>query len=185
MEKINEVIIVEGRDDIRRIKEVLDADIIETHGMGLNEEIMKVIEEAYQKRGIIIFTDPDYAGETIRKQITARCPEAKHAFITRKEGEPNKQGSLGVEHASDQAIIQALTQVATPRKDKSDIELSLLQNYGLLGGVGAKQKRKALGEALRIGYTNGKQLKKRLQAFNITKEQLQHVMEEIEKNERL
>lgn len=187
MNKISEVIIVEGRDDIRRLNEVVSADMIETHGMGLNDDIMAVIEQAYHKRGIIIFTDPDYAGESIRKQITARCPQAKHAFITRAEGTPDKKGSLGVEHASDEAIINALSQVATPREEIQSINIQLLHRYGLLGGPHAKQRRKKLGERLRIGYTNGKQLQKRLATFNITEEQFINTMNQImeEEDERL
>lgn len=180
MEKIKEVIIVEGRDDIRRVSEVVQADFIETHGMGLNDKIMSIIEEAYRKRGIIIFTDPDHAGETIRKAITQRCPNAKHAFIRRNEGIPKKQGSLGVEHASREAILEALQSVATVDESAElQIDETILRQYGLLGGQGSKQKRQQLGEKLRIGYTNGKQLKKRLATFQITKERLDQAMKEI------
>lgn len=36
-------------------------------------------------------------------------PDAKHAFLSRKVAVPKKNGgSLGVEHASDEAIIEAL-----------------------------------------------------------------------------
>lgn len=182
MEKLKEVVIVEGRDDIRRLREVMDVDCIETHGLGLNDEIMDLIEEAYHKRGIIIFTDPDYAGETIRKQIMQRCPEAKQAFITRREGEPNKKGnSLGVEHASDDAIYEALTSASSAHLQKeSHITDDLLRHYQLIGYKDSKQRREWLGETLRIGYTNGKQLKKRLALFQITQKQLEEAMEEFE-----
>ncbi|MGW8263149.1 DUF4093 domain-containing protein, partial [Bacillus sp. LR--39] len=38
-----------------------------------------------------------------------------------------------------------------------------------IGGPLAKQRRERLGEILKIGYTNGKQLQKRLQKFQIKK----------------
>ena len=35
MIKINEVIVVEGRDDTRAVKRAVDAETIETHGYGI------------------------------------------------------------------------------------------------------------------------------------------------------
>ncbi len=35
-------------------------------------------------------------------------PQAKHAFLPRTQAKPKKKGSLGVEHASDAAILEAL-----------------------------------------------------------------------------
>lgn len=181
MTKLQEVVIVEGRDDVRRLQEVMDVDCIETHGLGLNEDIMATIEEAYHKRGIIIFTDPDYAGETIRKKIMARCPKAKQAFITRKEGEPHKQGSLGVEHASKEAIQEALRQASTAQLEKErQVTDECLRKLRLIGYPDSKKRRQWVGEQLRIGYTNGKQLKKRLALFQITEEQLEETMKQME-----
>ena len=39
----------------------------------------------------------------------------------------------------------------------------------LVGGVGARQRREQLGELLHIGYTNGKQLLRRLAEFQISR----------------
>ena len=44
-----------------------------------------------------------------------------------------------------------------------------LNNAGLIGGEGAKERREKLGKLLKIGYTNGKQLHKRLMMFEISK----------------
>ena len=41
---------------------------------------------------------------------------------------------------------------------------------GLIGGPKAKVRRERLGELLKIGYTNGKQLHKRLMMFQISEE---------------
>ncbi len=40
---------------------------------------------------------------------------------------------------------------------------------GLIGGSKAKGRRERLGELLKIGYTNGKQLHKRLMMFQISR----------------
>ncbi|MGX6978823.1 ribonuclease M5 [Vagococcus elongatus] len=181
--KIQEIIVVEGKEDTRRIQEVVEADTIETIGSAINEEILEQILHAQEIRGVIVFTDPDFSGEKIRKIITEHVPNAKHAFLARRKASPKKRGaSLGVEHASDEAIIDALKHVVTPYHDEGwqEIDRSLLMAYGLIGGANSKEKREKLGEILRIGYTNSKQLMKRLKVFRITEEMLTDAMREIE-----
>ena len=78
---IKEAIIVEGRDDTTAIRRAVDAVTIETHGFGMPDHIWPVIEKAYQEKGIIVFTDPDYAGEKIRRKIIERFPACKQAFL--------------------------------------------------------------------------------------------------------
>ena len=79
--KIKEVIVVEGKKDTERIQLAVEADTIETQGLALEDETLALIEHAQKTRGVIVFTDPDYPGETIRKQIAQKIPGVKHAFI--------------------------------------------------------------------------------------------------------
>lgn len=183
--KIEEIIVVEGKDDTRRIQEVVLADTIETIGSAINEEILTRIAHAQETRGVIVFTDPDFSGEKIRKTIMEVVPDVKHAFLPRSQAVPQKRGnSLGVEHASDQAILQALKKVMTPVSDQTTSEISrqLLMDYGLIAGSQAKEKREKLGDELRIGYTNGKQLEKRLRMFRISEDEFRQAMKKVEEN---
>ncbi|MGY3702889.1 ribonuclease M5 [Vagococcus martis] len=181
-EKISEIVVVEGKDDTKRLQQVLDVDTIETNGSALNNETLDKIKHAQRVRGVIVFTDPDFPGEKIRKQIMAVAPDAKHAFISREKGAPKKKhGSLGVEHASNEAIIQALKDVSTPTTESFESEIAIedLIQFGLIAGNGSRVRREKLGEKLNIGYTNGKQLKKRLSMFQIPKETFLVAMKEI------
>lgn len=78
--KIEEIIVVEGKDDTRRLQEVFDVDTIETIGSAIDDTILDQIEHAQETRGVIVFTDPDFSGEKIRKIIMEVVPDAKHAF---------------------------------------------------------------------------------------------------------
>ena len=178
--KIQEIVVVEGKDDTRRLQEVVDVDTIETIGSAINDEILMQIEHAQETRGVIIFTDPDFSGEKIRKTIMEVVPQAKHAFLPRQQARPKKQGSLGVEHASDEAILEALKKVITPsfEEDETEITRQVLISHGLIAE--AKEKRENLGDELRIGYTNGKQLEKRLKMFRITPEEFAQAMKKVE-----
>ena len=106
MKRIDEIIVVEGRDDTAAIRRSVDAVTIETHGYGIRPSTWEVIDKAYKSKGIIIFTDPDTAGEQIRRRLADRYPEAKHAFLDRSLAE--KDGDIGIENASPESIVAAL-----------------------------------------------------------------------------
>src|SRR5699024_11194547 len=134
--KIKEVIIVEGRDDTAKIHQVVDADTIETNGSAINKKTLDQIKHAKNKSCVITF-------------ITKEKARAKHPH--------NK--SLGIEHASPEAIKQALADVYELMEiEDNDINKTDLIAYGLIGGPGASNRRERLGELLQIGHTNGKQL---------------------------
>ena len=68
---IKEVIIVEGKMDVAAVRRAVDADCIITDGFRLRSAAIKNIRAAYEKRGIIILTDPDTVGERIRTATSA------------------------------------------------------------------------------------------------------------------
>lgn len=180
--KIKEIIVVEGKDDTVKIHQAINADTLETNGSAINEETLKQIQHAKDKRGVIIFTDPDYPGERIRHIIDQAIPGCKHAFLTNKQARAKhpENKSLGIEHASIQDIQQALSDVYELTEEKeTEITKEDLINYGLIGGSKASQRRKRLGEILRLGHTNGKQLLKRLSMFNITKAQFEQAITQV------
>ncbi len=180
--KIKEVIVVEGKSDTKRIKLAVEADTIETQGLALEPEILELIAHAQETRGVIVFTDPDYPGETIRKKITQKVPGVKHAFITTDEGVPKFKGSLGIEHASIETIREALKGLySVSEEEEPTVSAKFLRDIGLTGGRQAKQRRIRLGEELRIGYTNSKQLQKRLTMFGITEREVEETMEKMKK----
>ncbi|MFC0274255.1 ribonuclease M5 [Metabacillus herbersteinensis] len=178
--KIKEIIVVEGRDDTTAIKRAVDADTIETNGSAIGQAVIEQIRLAQQTRGVIIFTDPDFPGEKIRKTITEQVEGCKHAFLAKNEARPKRGKGIGVEHASIMSIQQALEAVKEVMDEQpSQIFFDDLVRAGLVGGSHAKSRREKLGTLLKIGYTNGKQLQKRLQMFQIEREQFFHALDVI------
>lgn len=106
---IEEIIVVEGRDDTAAIRQAVDAVTIETHGFGIREETWELIDRAYRTKGIIVFTDPDTAGDLIRGRILERFPQAKEAFLD--QAHAAKAGDIGIENASPESIREALGKV--------------------------------------------------------------------------
>lgn len=67
--KIQESIVVEGRDDSAAVLSAVDADIIITNGFHLRRPVVERMARALASNGLIILTDPDFAGEGIRRRI--------------------------------------------------------------------------------------------------------------------
>src|SRR5690625_5158701 len=188
LKKIKEIIVVEGKSDTIKIQQAVHADTIETNGSAINHDILTQIRHAKNKRGVIIFTDPDFPGKRIRHIINEAIPGCKHAFLTREKARAKYScnQSLGIEHASKRDIQEALKGVYE-RIDFPMIDISrddLIKN-NLIGVPGSNIRRQLLGELLKIGYTNGKQLLKRLKMFNITKAQFEEAMKKVKKEEKL
>jgi ribonuclease M5 len=182
MLKIKEVIVVEGKADTNVLNQVVQADTIETNGSALSDSTLAAIQMAAQTRGVIVFTDPDFNGERLRKLIAAQVPSAKHAFLTKDDaGRLIKHHSLGIEYAQPAAIEQALATVYTADDVQfaSDITRADLVRWGVAAGPGAALRREALAEQLHLGYVNGKQLLKRLHMFGVTRAEIETVLSDI------
>jgi len=174
-----EVIVVEGRDDTRRLKEVFSGiETVETSGSALDAAKLEQIKALQAKRGVIVFTDPDYPGQKIRQTIMELVPGCKHAYLDRDDARPKSGKGLGVEHASEEAIRSALLAAMTPVENKeTPISRAFLVGLGLIGHGDSKKKRELLANKLGIGYVNGKQLRNRLNMFGITETQVLEVLE--------
>ncbi len=178
----NAVIVVEGRDDTKRLKQFFPGiETIETNGSEVSQETLDQVAKLSQNREIIVFTDPDYNGERIRKLVTKAVPNAKQAFITRKEGEPTKRGnSLGVEHASKKALERTLSDLHEVKQAKTQISHMQYMSLGLGMGSGARKLREKVGIELGIGYGNAKQFLRRLNMFGISYEQLKEAVSHVQ-----
>lgn len=177
---INEIIVVEGRDDISAVKAAVDAEVIAVHGFSVRKgKNLDRLETAYKNSGLIILTDPDYAGEQIRRAIMSRYPDSKNAYIARDEG--TKGDDIGVENANSEAIIKALEAVKSesPSEKREEFAMEDLIDNGLTGGSDAKNKREKLGKILSIGYSNSKQLLSKLNRYNISREDFFKAVEKI------
>ena len=172
---IKEIIVVEGKADISAVKRAVEAQVISTNGLGINQKIINIIKKASKNRGIIILTDPDYPGKKIRNILASEIENCKHAFIPRDKA--NKDGDIGVENASAQAIIEALknakAEVAENRQEFTNKDMLY---YELAGNDNAAKRRGLIGDELGIGYCSAKQFLKRLNSFGIIREELEEAI---------
>ena len=175
---LQEVIVVEGQQDVVAIKKAVEAEVITTGGFGLSPKSLDKITLAYQKRGIIIMTDPDRAGENIRKFLAERFPNAKHAFIPREDA--FKNNDIGVEQATPEAIRKALSKLQTRSLEiKEEFTMKDLIYYGLSGEPSSAVTRDKIAAELGLGYANAKQFLYRLNNYGITREEFDNALKAV------
>ena len=176
---IKEVLVVEGKQDVIAIKKAVEADCIITGGFSLKPYMIENIRQAYEKRGIIIMTDPDGAGERIRKFLSERFPNAKHAFVPKADATANDD--VGIEQASPEAILRALEKVRylewTPTQTFTATDLIAA---GLSGFANASERRAKVGAALGVGYANAKTFLTRLNNYGVTEAEFARALDALD-----
>ena len=176
---LKEVIVVEGKQDIVAVQKAVEADCIATGGYSLLRHTVEHIRQAYEQRGIIIFTDPDSAGERIRRYLAKRFPAAQHAYISRKAA--TARGDIGVEQAEKEAIRAALAKLqCTQFTPSTEFVYTDLVVSGLAGGTGAAERRQKVGDLLGIGYGNAKTFLVRLNHYGVSRDAYDQAVAEME-----
>lgn len=178
---IKEVIVVEGRDDITAVKQAIDAEVIAVGGFGINKKVIDRIKDAQRRKGVIVLTDPDFAGEKIRSIIAKRVKGIKHAYIAQEDG--IKGDDIGVENAKPGVIIEALNRAKISEEEFIETYKSEdMFFFKLTGYSDSKKRRIMLGKELGIGYGNANQMLTRLNKYSISIEEFTKAINKIEEN---
>lgn len=172
---IKQVIVVEGHHDTEKLKKYFDCDTIETGGTSLGDDVMDMIRLAREKRGVIIFTDPDSPGNRIRNAINQAIPGCENAYVDRKKARTDRK--VGVEHAEKAALEEALCHLVTyEEQPEGRLTMQDLFELGLSGGTDSSALREKAGSLLHIGNGTAKTMLARLNCLGITKEELKEVL---------
>ncbi|KAJ3617143.1 hypothetical protein Zmor_008872 [Zophobas morio] len=108
--KVKEVIVVEGKGDVERVKLAFpenEIDFIISHGLGFDNKFLELCKKTNESRGIIVFTDPDGPGNKIREKVNEYLDfKCKNAFVDKKKIIDN--GKIGVAEAELKDIRNAI-----------------------------------------------------------------------------
>ena len=169
-------VIVEGRYDKNTLSQIINADIIETHGFSVfnDGELKALLRLLAAKTKLIILTDSDGGGAQIRSLLHGILPKDRviDLYIPQIEGKerrkekPSKSGFLGVE-GMDRATIEKLFApfAGEAPKRSSDYSKADLYGMGLSGGRNSREKRDAICE--KAGLPKGMTPNAFLSAVNI------------------
>lgn len=160
MDKIREVIVVEGRYDKNTLSQIVDTEIIETSGFAIrnNKDLLQMLRRIAEVKGLIILTDSDAAGFMIRNFLKSAIDKKylKHAYIPdvfgkeKRKDTPGKEGKLGVEGMSKDIILQSLRNAgatfidALEKNETHPITKQDLYDLGLSGHTNSSIKRQLL-----------------------------------------
>ncbi|MDF2699657.1 MAG: Ribonuclease [Haloplasmataceae bacterium] len=179
---IKEIVVVEGKEDTRRLKEVFkNINTIETRGSAIDKRTIELIKEAQKERGVIIFTDPDYQGQRIRSIINQHVNGCKNAYIDKAKAICVKKKKVGVEHCTNQDIIESLNNITMIDEIESDIKFIDLYNLNIIGGENSNDIREFISKKLHLGHNNAKQFYNKIKMFSISLQTLETLIEEFYK----
>ncbi|MCI7804412.1 MAG: DUF4093 domain-containing protein [Oscillospiraceae bacterium] len=163
MIKLEQAVIVEGKYDKIKLSSIIDAVIITTNGFNIfkDKEKLELIRYYAEKTGIIIMTDSDSAGFTIRNHIKGAVKKGTiiNVYIPdimgkeKRKIKPSAEGKLGVEGVEKKIILEALEKAgvtASAGEEREKITKTDLFTLGLSGGKNSSELRKKLLEYLKL-----------------------------------
>lgn len=168
---IHEIIVVEGHNDSATLQRCFDCDTIETGGDHVSGETLERIAAAQKSRGVIVFTDPDHAGEHIRSVIERHVPGVLHAYIDKRVAHTDKK--VGVEHAKKEDLEQSLQNLISYDQAVSSLDWNDFVDLGLIGDAARREK---VCSAFHIGRCNAKSCFKRLNQLGIEAAAIKEVL---------
>ena len=168
MIKLKQAVIVEGRYDKIKLKNIIDAPIIETNGFRIfnDKQRQSLIRQIADTRGILIMTDSDGAGFVIRNFLKGTVDKSKiiNCYIPQLSGKEKRkvhksaEGFLGVEGVPDEVIIEAVRKsgaeiIGEETVSRNEITKADLYSLGLTGTENSAKKRKQLLDKMNLpGY---------------------------------
>ena len=158
MVDITQAIVVEGRYDAGKLRQIVNAPVFETAGFGVmnDKKLLGLLRRVAEKRGLIILTDSDGAGFVIRNYLRGALPQDRvlHAYIPdvygkeRRKDKPGKEGKIGVEGMDEETILRALENAGAMTSEttarRALITKADLYFCGLSGSGGSREARKRL-----------------------------------------
>ncbi|MDE6289420.1 MAG: ribonuclease M5 [Ureaplasma sp.] len=171
---IDGVIVVEGNTDKSRLNKLLDnPEIIITNGSDLTNKTLTLIKNISKTKKIILFLDPDYMGEKIRKKISEVLENNYYHCFVKKTDMKKNTSKIGIAEATDKAILDALKNMISFNKQNNSLTL---EEYNSLN-LNSVKKRLYVCDYYKISYCNNKQLYKRLNMMNLSIDDLKELLD--------
>ena len=168
MNKINidGVLIVEGNNDVSYLSSFVNALFFVTNGYDLNEKKIDLLQRAAKVNKLIIFTDPDEAGEKIKEKLKSCISPIFDTKIEKNYRKNTKK--YGVAELTKESVIKALDPFTvkdpieyerydlvglSSLKRNDNIKSFIIEKYRLIGG-----NNKAIENQLRILKVSAKEI---------------------------
>ena len=177
--RVKELIVVEGKHDVEKLRQVVDCDVICTNGLSISQQQLDIIKQASLKQGVIVMTDPDNAGNRIRDIINNYVANTKQVFIGKKKAIGKR--NVGIEYVSNDDLLEALSNVVEFKNQQNTISW---QEFIQLDLVGDSKKRYYVCQRIKIGLCNYKKMFKYLNMLGYNYQQVKEICDEYDSNHK-
>jgi ribonuclease M5 len=168
---VQDFIVVEAKTDVSFLSQFLNATFLTTNGLNVDDDLIQQIGSFLPHPGVILLTDPDGPGKSIRQQILRFYPDIKNAYISASKSRIGRK--VGVAQSTHEEVMTALANLvnfnSVPTHPVSIVELA---DIGYAGTHYANQLRTAYAEAHHLGHSNAKLFLKKINALGISVDQL-------------
>ena len=165
---IDGVVVVEGKNDVSYLSSFIDACYVITNGYEIPKEEVNFLNQIIKIKKVIILTDSDEAGKTIRNHLFHQIPDAVNIEVDLAKC--NKNGKHGVAECEQKEVISALKNHFSAHISSKNIQLADL-------GTLTKDERDYICHELCLGKCNQKTMLKRMAALNLSIDDVQKARE--------
>ncbi len=175
IQKLNAVLVVEGKSDVSFLSNYIDALFVTTNGSDVPISTIEYLKELSKTKEIIVLTDPDHPGNMIRNKLDDNIPNLKHCYINKEKA--IKHNKVGVAEADIDEVLNSLKHFFVQSKDKKGIlSMSDMYDLKLSGHNMSEDLRNLVSNHYHLGHNNAKSLLNKLNVLCITKEDIVEVI---------
>ena len=172
---IDGVLVVEGSSDEAFLSSFIDSLFVKTQGYAIDDDEIDFLK--HSNKHILVLTDPDEAGNTIRKRIHELIGNCTDVYVSLSECNKNKKH--GVAECKKEEIIKVLSEFFTNSNSFSHkYNLNVIKSFG----IDSKAKRIEFCKKLHLGKCNSKTMIRRLNYLDVNIIDVQRVSEAINGN---
>ena len=162
------IIVVEGKSDEAFLSSFIEALYVTTNGYDLPKDEVEFLKHYAGSKKIIVLTDSDEAGKTIRKRINEYG--FPHIDVEVDIKHCNKNNKHGVAECDQNEIINVLKEhLSSSKKTTNIVQLKDLISLGFE----QKEIKNAISKLFHLGTTKNKEMLKRINFIGITKQELE------------
>ena len=172
-----QIIVVEGYHDQQKLKSIYpEIECVITNGSEISEETLNLIYQLSLKHEVVLFLDPDYPGKRITQKIIDKGGKYKLAYINKDKAISKNNKKVGIEHAKESDIIDALDNLLTVDYSRNLITRKMLSDRKLINSKNSSIIRMEVCKSLNIPYGNGKTFLRHLNLLQIDIERIDEIL---------
>jgi len=180
-EKIDALIVVEGKTDINFLDSFIDAQFYKVDGLAITKNDIDFINLISKKKEVIILLDPDNPGKKIREKINFYCNNVTNLVLNKSVC--ISKNKVGVAESSKDAILKALNNRVKKinyinKVNDNLLSINELYNIGLYGKDNSKKLREKILNHFQLDYLSNKMFLYLINVYNLSKEDIMEIIKD-------